>query len=107
MSTSTATPSAWTQIWENAQPRLYSIQQSLGEQAPPSKVIRVGQLDAELLDQELVQLLQEPLTKALALVNVRGIFSAPFPRALATFSPVSLQRPLSRRVDTADPIHSV
>jgi peroxin-2 len=32
--------------------------------------MRVGQLDSELLDQELVQLLQEPLNKTLALVNV-------------------------------------
>ncbi|KIM90935.1 hypothetical protein PILCRDRAFT_811429 [Piloderma croceum F 1598] len=31
--------------------------------------MRVGQLDSELLDQELVQLLQDPLNKTLALVN--------------------------------------
>ena len=34
------------------------------------RIMRVGQLDAELLDQELVQLLCEPLKKALNLVNV-------------------------------------
>ncbi|PSS37361.1 hypothetical protein PHLCEN_2v838 [Hermanssonia centrifuga] len=31
--------------------------------------MRVGKLDAELLDQELGQVLQEPLTKAFNLVN--------------------------------------
>lgn len=32
--------------------------------------MRVGKLDAELLDQELVQVLQEPLMKALNLISV-------------------------------------
>ena len=72
MSTQAPPLSTWQQLWQEAQPRLHSVQQSLNTQdSPTPKVIRVGQLDAELLDQELVQLLQEPLTKALSLVNVR------------------------------------
>lgn len=65
-------PTSWQQLWEEAQPRLQSIQSSLSSSpSPRASIFRVGQLDAELLDQELVQLLQEPLTKALGLVNVR------------------------------------
>ncbi|KAF9476493.1 hypothetical protein BDN70DRAFT_882321 [Pholiota conissans] len=33
------------------------------------RIVRVGQLDAELLDQELAQLIQEPVFKALTLIN--------------------------------------
>jgi len=73
MSTSSASPSvpySWLQAWENAQPRLLQIQDSLASTTSPSpRVVRVGQLDAELLDQELVQLLKDPLVKALSLVN--------------------------------------
>lgn len=71
-SSSTSSISTWHQLWEQAQPRLNLLQNSFEtHNSPTSKTIRVGQLDAELLDQELVQLLQEPLTKALSLVNVR------------------------------------
>jgi peroxin-2 len=63
---------AWEQAWNNAQPVLFSIRDSLFlSTSPDSRIIRVGQLDSELLDQELVLLLQEPMNKALALVNVR------------------------------------
>ena len=72
---STSTLPTWHHLWDEAQPRLHSIQQSFTAQSSPNpKVIRVGQIDAELLDQELVQLLQEPLTKALSIVNVRSAF---------------------------------
>ena len=48
------------------------IRQSIVSNVPPlARVTRVGKLDAELLDQELVQVLQEPLNKALNLINVR------------------------------------
>ncbi|CAL1700537.1 unnamed protein product [Somion occarium] len=67
---SSSPPSSWHQLWEEAQPRLRSIQEALSSQNTPSaRVIRVGQLDAELLDQELVQLLQEPVGKALNLIR--------------------------------------
>ena len=62
---------AWEQAWNNAQPALSSIQDSLSlSTSPDPRIIRVGQLDSELLDQELVQLLQDPLNRTLALVNV-------------------------------------
>lgn len=62
----------WQQAWEEAQPRLDSIRSSLV--ALPSirqQSLRIGQLDAELLDQELLQILKEPVNKALGLVSVR------------------------------------
>ena len=47
------------------------IKQSIISSVPPvARITRVGKLDAELLDQELVQMLQEPLHKALSLINV-------------------------------------
>lgn len=62
---------AWEQAWNNAQPALSSIRATLSSSTSPDpRIIRVGQLDSELLDQELVLLLQEPLHKALSLVNV-------------------------------------
>lgn len=61
----------WQQAYSSAQPTLSSIRDSLGSTISPyPRVLRVGQLDAELLDQELVHLLSEPLKKALDLVNV-------------------------------------
>lgn len=70
-SSSSSIPSSWQQAWENAQPQLTRIRESLSASPGPSpRTIRVGQLDAELLDQELVQLLKDPLVKALSLVNV-------------------------------------
>ncbi|EPS93545.1 hypothetical protein FOMPIDRAFT_1039052 [Fomitopsis schrenkii] len=69
-SSSSSIPSSWQQAWENAQPQLTRIRESLSASPGPSpRTIRVGQLDAELLDQELVQLLKDPLVKALSLVN--------------------------------------
>lgn len=65
---------SWQQLWDLAQPRLQSIQTTLSsDSGPQPSIFRVGQLDAELLDQELVHLLQEPLNKALALINVRSV----------------------------------
>jgi peroxin-2 len=63
--------SSWQDVWENAQPSLDSLKESFSSiYEPKSRVIRVGQLDAESLDSELVQLLQDPINKALATVNV-------------------------------------
>ena len=59
------------QAWDQAQPRLSSLRDSLPSSAiPASRILRVGQLDAELLDQELVHILLEPVNKALALIHV-------------------------------------
>ena len=71
-STSSSSQPSWERIWNDSRPQLVSIQQSLaGRQHVTSRVMRVGKLDAELLDQELVQVLQDPLAKALSVVNVR------------------------------------
>ncbi|KAJ7044485.1 Pex12 amino terminal region-domain-containing protein [Mycena alexandri] len=51
--------------WESAQTRLAEIRALSWIDGPSLRTIRVGQLDAELLDQELVHLLQEPISKAL------------------------------------------
>lgn len=64
----------WQHAWDAAQPRLHSIQNALASPTfpvPNPRIIRVGQLDAELLDAELVHILTEPVSKALATVNVR------------------------------------
>lgn len=64
----------WQQAWDAAQPRLHSIRDAIASQEypqPKSRIIRVGQLDAELLDAELVHILTEPVSKALAIINVR------------------------------------
>lgn len=62
------------QAWDVAKPKLAAIQSSLSSSKhPEQRIVRVGQLDAELLDQELAQVLQEPITRALSLINVRHI----------------------------------
>lgn len=63
---------SWEEIWERSQSSLEAIRDSVSTLiSPTSRVLRVSQLDAESLDSELVQLLQEPITKALSVVNVR------------------------------------
>ncbi|KAJ7765015.1 peroxisomal biogenesis factor 2 [Mycena maculata] len=52
--------------WERAQTRLTELRALSWSDGPSPRTIRVGQLDAELLDQELVHLLQEPISKALS-----------------------------------------
>ncbi|KAI0053013.1 hypothetical protein FA95DRAFT_1601369 [Auriscalpium vulgare] len=62
--------SSLQQAWDLAQPRLNSVKDSLFSIASPTtRIIRVGQLDAELLDQELVNILRDPLSKALGLIH--------------------------------------
>ncbi|KAJ7276540.1 Pex12 amino terminal region-domain-containing protein [Mycena haematopus] len=51
--------------WDSAQTRLVEIRALTGNYGVLPRAIRVGKLDAELLDQELVQLLQDPISKAL------------------------------------------
>lgn len=73
-STASTSRSTWQKLWDEAQPTLEDIQQNYAQRvAPAPRIIRVGKLDAELLDQELVQVLQEPLLKALNLINVRRL----------------------------------
>jgi len=66
---------SWEEVWEKSQSSLEAIRNSVSTLTSPTpRVLRVSQLDAESLDAELVQLLQEPITKALSVVNVRPLF---------------------------------
>lgn len=70
--------SALENAWSDAKPQMESIRGQLASQtAPEARVIRVGQLDSDLLDQELVQLLKEPLNKTITLLNVDRISIEP------------------------------
>lgn len=62
----------WTASSRAAAPLLSSIRSRLPHfPSPTLRVQRVNQLDAELLDQELVAMLLEPLKGALQLIKVR------------------------------------
>ena len=65
----------WQQAWDAAEPRLTTIRTTLesGVRGPEARNLRVGQLDSELLDQELLQLLREPIYKSLDILNVRSM----------------------------------
>uniref|UniRef100_A0A8H7XXN4 RING-type E3 ubiquitin transferase (cysteine targeting) n=1 Tax=Psilocybe cubensis TaxID=181762 RepID=A0A8H7XXN4_PSICU len=64
-------PTVLEEAWNHAQPRISQIRTSLtSADSGRPRIIRVGQLDAELLDQELAQLLQEPINKTLSLINL-------------------------------------
>ena len=60
----------WQQAWDDAEPRLEGWIRRWDTPNMIPRVLRVNQLDAELLDEELVQTLKEPLAKALGLINV-------------------------------------
>ncbi len=63
---------SWQNAWNTAQQDISRIRADIASAPPPDpRITRVGKVDAELLDTELVQLLKEPLTRALSLVNVR------------------------------------
>ncbi|KIJ37353.1 hypothetical protein M422DRAFT_178024 [Sphaerobolus stellatus SS14] len=63
-------PPSWQRAWDAAQPHLESIRKLLpGFPHISLRNLRVSQLDAELLDQELLQILSEPISKALGLVQ--------------------------------------
>ncbi|KZP00013.1 hypothetical protein CALVIDRAFT_595441 [Calocera viscosa TUFC12733] len=71
-------PPAWESSWAAHLPHLRGIQSALGFlRAFPTHTPRIGQLDAELLDEELAQVLQEPLAKAFEGVRSswRGVFN--------------------------------
>ncbi|EIE78571.1 hypothetical protein RO3G_03275 [Rhizopus delemar RA 99-880] len=58
----------WRTNWENIQPILNKIRQSVASLKSSSlKVMRVGQLDSEILDNELVDILKEQLWSAFSL----------------------------------------
>ena len=83
---------SWEEIWERSQSSLEAIRNSVSTLASPTpRVLRVSQLDAESLDAELVQLLQEPITKALSVVNVRPEPSLPGPGTLIAWTIVRVE----------------
>ncbi|RCI05633.1 peroxisome assembly protein (Peroxin-2) [Rhizopus stolonifer] len=58
----------WRSNWESIQPALSKVRQSLASLKVSSlKVMRVSQLDSEILDNELVDILKEQLWSALSL----------------------------------------
>ena len=59
----------WQQAWNEAEPRIQDWACTWSSSGVEPRVLRVNQLDAELLDEELLQVLQEPLAKALGLIN--------------------------------------
>ncbi|KIY74131.1 hypothetical protein CYLTODRAFT_416390 [Cylindrobasidium torrendii FP15055 ss-10] len=64
--------SAWEAAWDAAQPRLSALRTALSgydNHRTPAPINRVVQLDAEILDQELVSVLQEPLNRSLVLID--------------------------------------
>ena len=64
----------WQNVAQEARPRLDSIAESLKSLRSGDllSLNRVSQLDAESLDEELVKLLQEPITRAGNVINVSG-----------------------------------
>lgn len=86
-------PAVLEESWNASQHTLSSIHESLSSSHPERpRIIRVGQLDSELLDQELSQLLQEPILKALSLISVGTSSSA------TTLLALTRSRHLSERV---------
>ncbi|KAI0660926.1 peroxisomal biogenesis factor 2 [Cubamyces menziesii] len=60
----------WQRAWSDAERRIPQLQADIAATpSPHARITRVGKVDAELLDAELIQLLKEPLTKALNLAN--------------------------------------
>ncbi|KAI0251291.1 Pex12 amino terminal region-domain-containing protein [Lactifluus subvellereus] len=84
-------PTSWQQLWDRAQPTLSHAEQFLAStRSPASRILRVGQLDAELLDVELVNLLRDPLSKALGLVD--STLKSRFEPELSLFIQLTLYR---------------
>jgi len=92
MTSSMTLPTSWQQLWEQTQPTLRNAERSLASTTSPaaSRILRVGLLDAELLDVELVNLLRDPLSKALGLVNVA--LKSRFEPELSLFIQLTLYR---------------
>lgn len=63
--------SFWQQSWIDAQPTLEAVERRLASITKGlPRVIRVGQLDAELLDQELLAVLKQPISTSLSHIKV-------------------------------------
>ena len=65
----------WEASAESARPAIDSLRKRLPYfPSPPLRIQRVGQLDANLLDQELLELLLAPLKESLTLIKVSLAF---------------------------------
>ncbi|KAI7869752.1 Pex12 amino terminal region-domain-containing protein [Spinellus fusiger] len=69
--TTSSSPTAqreWTLNWDRIQPSLLEVRRSMQTlRTSPLKVMRVGQLDSDILDNELITILKEQLWSALSL----------------------------------------
>jgi len=73
--------------WRTAAPKIAAISLSLSpHETPKQRVVRVGQLDAVLLDQELAQVLKEPILGAFSLVSVRNVLDIRILKVTGSFS---------------------
>lgn len=65
------TPTEWSSNWKDIQPALRKVRRSMASLRTSSlKVMRVSQLDSDILDFELVDILKEQLWNALSLFKV-------------------------------------
>jgi len=82
--------------WRAAAPKIASISISLSPyETPKQRIVRVGQLDAVLLDQELAQVLKEPILKAFSFVSVCIVLDILMLKVTGSFS-IPLKLVLSR-----------
>ena len=102
---------SWEELWEQSQSSLEAIRNSISTLASPSpRVLRVSQLDAESLDAELIQILQEPIAKALSVVNVRPSSSLSIDQGIHTGISVRVEvaiRPRACSDHSADVVQAV
>lgn len=66
----------WQRVWNESQLKLYAWTNTSHNEGDQYSS-RVSKLDAELLDEEIIQTLQDPLSKAVRLINVRPRFRDP------------------------------
>lgn len=71
------TDTEWNSNWKDIQPTLRKVRRSMASLRTSSlKVMRVSQLDSDILDIELVDILKEQLWSALSLFKVEKPESA-------------------------------
>lgn len=71
--TSSQTP-FWEPDWKSVQAPLNALRRQLASfPSPPLRIMKVSQLDAELLDDELLETMKEQLWSAFALFKVTNV----------------------------------
>lgn len=87
----------WQRVWRESQPKLYAwTNTSHNEDEQYSS--RVSKLDAELLDEEIIQTLQDPLSKAVRLINVCPRFRNNI-RVISTIKPSDSQSDVGLKLE--------